>query len=218
MKTIDNAPLNPIKVQDWHDDYIAEAEHMNIYLISDTHFKHEKMRTYCDRPADFTERIIKNWHQIVKPEDLVIHLGDVGIGKLVDWEWILPSLPGRKGLIRGNHDRQRSCGWWMEHGFGFACDGMMFRNWWLSHEPANSRPGGCEGNIHGHLHNAWHGFNADGLVGDEGRRLKKELKYPWQRLFALEYTNYMPVEFDKFVSHPDKYQARGPHEGLPKDS
>jgi hypothetical protein len=36
------------------------------------------------------------------------------------------------------------------------------------------------------------------------------LKHPWQRLFAIEYTDYRPVEFNKFVSHPDKYQSRGP--------
>jgi len=182
---------------------------MNFYLIADTHFKHDKMKTYCQRPSNFTELIIKNWANTVKPEDCVIHLGDVAIGGVADWEWILPTLPGRKGLIRGNHDRQRSLGWWMTHGFDFACDGMMFRNWWLSHEPANSRPGGCEGNIHGHLHNIWHGFAPNAGDEKDAQHLRR-LKNPWQRLFAVEYTNYMPVEFDKFVSHPDKYQSRGP--------
>lgn len=185
---------------------------MNVYLISDTHFKHEKMKTYCDRPSDFTEKITKNWNQIVRPEDEVIHLGDVAIGKYEDCSTILRDLPGHKVLVRGNHDRQRSCTWWMERGFDFACDGLLFRNWWLSHEPANSRPGGCGGNIHGHLHNIWHGFHPH--HGEEDPAYcQKSLKFPWQRLFALEYTNYMPIEFDKFVSHPDKYQARNPKKG-----
>lgn len=182
---------------------------MNFYLISDTHFKHENMKTYCDRPADFTERLIKNWNQVVKPEDTVIHLGDVAIGSLEHWDWIVPSLPGIKILIRGNHDRQRSVSWWMNHGFNFACDGMRFRNCWLTHEPDTSRAGGCELNIHGHLHNIWHGFAAN--AGDERDATEqKRLRNSWQRLFAVEYTNYMPIEFDKFVAHPDKYQARGP--------
>jgi hypothetical protein len=30
-------------------------------------------------------------------------------------------------------------------------------------------------------------------------------------LFAIEYTGYKPVEFDKFIAKPDKYQARGPN-------
>src|SRR5579859_3947400 len=38
----------------------------------------------------------------------------------------------------------------------------------------------------------------------------KQLKHPWQRLFAVEYTDYRPVEFNKFIAHPEKYQARGP--------
>lgn len=198
-------------IKDWHDDYIEDAEQMNVYLIADTHFKHDNMKTYCQRPSNFTERIIRNWSNVITPQDTIIHLGDVAIGAKEDWEWIIPSLPGRKILIRGNHDRQRSCSWWMEHGFDFACDGMKFRNCWLTHEPDTSRASGCDLNIHGHLHNIWHGFAPN--AGDEKDAMKqKKLRNPWQRLFAIEYTNYMPIEFDKFVSHPDKYQARGPND------
>jgi len=183
-----------------------------VYLISDTHFNHQNIATYCDRPKDFTERIIKNWNAIVKLEDLIIHLGDVQIGKKSDW--IMPALPGRKVLVRGNHDRQWSNTRWMEAGFSFSCDGMRFRNCWLTHEPDTSRAGGCDLNIHGHLHNIWHGFHPNGPKKGHGDELTlhKEMKLhsPWQRLFAIEYTNYMPIEFDKFVSHPDRYQARGP--------
>jgi calcineurin-like phosphoesterase family protein len=183
---------------------------MNVFLISDTHLKHEAMKTYCQRPSNFTELIHKNIMNTVKPEDTLIHLGDVGISKAENWEWMIRLWPGRKILIRGNHDRQHSCTWWMEHGFDFACDSMMFRNWWLTHEPANQLPWTegehCQGNIHGHLHNIWHGFGAHIEDLNSGR-----LKNPWQRLFAVEYTNYTPICFDKFVSHPDKYQARGPH-------
>ena len=185
---------------------------MKTYLISDTHFNHANIATYCDRPADFTELIIRNWQQIVKPEDIVIHLGDVFIGKAEGWRTIFPQLPGRKLLVRGNHDRQRSCEWWMSNGFDSACDGMRFRNCWLTHEPDTSRAGGCDLNLHGHLHNIWHGFHPNGSVSNEEEQTISScgtLKYPWQRLFSIEYTNYCPVEFDKFVAHPDKYLSRG---------
>lgn len=162
------------------------------------------MKTYCDRPADFTEILIRNWHNTVTPEDLVIHLGDVAIGHLSDWQWIIPSLPGRKILIRGNHDDNRSCDWWMKNGFELACDGMIYRGWWLTHKPASALPEGTMGNICGHLHNIWHGFSSH-----QDEQFGGKLKHSWQRLFAVEYTNYLPVEFDKFVSHPDKYLARG---------
>ena len=54
---------------------------MKYYLISDTHFNHANIATYCDRPADFTDKLIRNWNNTVKPEDSVIHLGDVFIGR-----------------------------------------------------------------------------------------------------------------------------------------
>lgn len=183
---------------------------MKTFLISDTHLNHANIATYCDRPANFTELILKRWNERVRPEDTVIHLGDVAIGPRTLMEPQIRALHGRKILIRGNHDRHGSCSWWMDHGFDFACDGMRFKNCWLSHEPENSRPGGCDLNVHGHLHNIWHGFQAECLVGEEGNRLKTELKFPWQRLFAIEYTNYYPIEFDEFVSKPDKYQSLGP--------
>lgn len=179
---------------------------MNVYLISDTHFNHGNIVTYCQRPENFTEIIIKRWQQTVRPEDLVIHLGDVLIGKRDKTHELLASLPGKKILIRGNHDRQDGCGWWMDKGFDFACDGLVFRGCWLTHEPANALPEGCVLNFHGHLHNIWHGFTPD---GPSALRIEK-LNNPWQRLFAVEYTDYRPVEFNKFRDHPDKYQAQGP--------
>jgi hypothetical protein len=54
------------------------------------------------------------------------------------------------------------------------------------------------------LHNIWHGFHPQ-----EYNQRQIKLHQEWQRLFAIEYTDYRPVEFDKFVSHPDKYKARG---------
>lgn len=175
-----------------------------IYLISDTHFNRAKIATYCDRPADFTQQLIRNWCQIVKREDCVIHLGDVFIGPVGGWREIGPLLSGRKILVRGNHDRKRSLTWWMNNGFDAAVDAMVFRNCWVTHEPDPQEPPGGELNIHGHLHNVWHGFRPNG--GEPFGETRK----PWQRLFAVEYTNYMPVEFDKFVNHPERFQSCGP--------
>lgn len=218
-------------MKDWYDDYIEESENMQVYLISDTHFKHENMKTYRDRPADFTERTHKNIMNTVKADDLLIHLGDVGINKFEDWGWMIAAWPCRKVLIRGNHDRAKSNTWWMEKGgFHFACDSMVFRNVLLTHEPANAviksdghrpygaleegLPEGCTVNAHGHLHNIWDGFHSPERIARDkellGIDFTKRLKHSWQRLFALEYTGYFPVEFNKFISHPEKYQATGP--------
>ena len=70
-----------------------------VYLISDTHFNHAKIATYCDRPENFTETLIRNWVATVKHDDTVIHLGDVFIGKTSGWFAIYPLLTGRKILV-----------------------------------------------------------------------------------------------------------------------
>lgn len=201
---------------------------MKFYLISDTHFNHEKIKTYCQRPDNFHEMLIERWNQTVTDEDVVIHLGDVCIGRKNLIKKIMDMLKGRKWLVRGNHDRDKSIAWWCSNGFDMACDSMMFRNCLLTHEPCNSilqtidetggfdykLPHGAELNLHGHLHNIWDGFYSERRIERDkellGINFTKRLRFPWQRLFAVEYTDYRPVEFEKFVSHPDKYKARGP--------
>jgi calcineurin-like phosphoesterase family protein len=189
---------------------------MRTYLISDTHLKHAKVATYCQRPEGFTELIDENVRKTVKPEDLLIHLGDVGIDKAEGPDGfmkIVRTWPGRKVLVRGNHDK-KSSQWYMEHGFDFAVDAMIYRGMWLTHKPSDFLPPGCQFNLHGHLHNVWDGFGKDDpeAANDEFSSAfhSGKLAQPWQRLFAVEYTNYMPVDFDKFVSKPDKFQSRGP--------
>jgi calcineurin-like phosphoesterase family protein len=219
-------------MKDWYDDYILEGDKMRVYVISDTHLKHEAMKTYCQRPADFTERIHRNVMNTVTNDDMLIHCGDVGIGRIDDWLWMVQTWPGRKILVRGNHDRAKSNTWWMERGgFDFSCDSFTFRHVLFTHEPANAvirangfkpyeksvfkdLPEGVDTNIHGHLHNIWDGFSSPerlerdkALLGDDYR---KRLYHPWQRLFAVEYTDYSPVELQKFLSHPQKYQSTGP--------
>lgn len=52
------------------------------------------------------DAIIKNWNSVVKPEDTVYHLGDVGMGKR--WEIVkcFNDLNGHIHWILGNHDKK----------------------------------------------------------------------------------------------------------------
>lgn len=176
---------------------------MRTFIITDTHFNHDRIVTHCKRPDDYSELLIERWQQRVVDNDRVIHCGDVFIHKAEGWDKIWPLLPGHKILIRGNHDWKRSCSWWMDHGFEFACDAMVFRGAYLTHVPAKFLPEGCNINIHGHLHNIWHGFHT------ERTRNPYKLNHEWQRLLACEYTDYYPIEFEHFVSHPKKFHATG---------
>lgn len=80
----------------------------DIWVISDTHFQHQNIIKYCDRPfetyQEADERMIENWNKVVKPGDKVYHLGDVYFGNAqTAWD-LLARLNGQKRLILGNHD------------------------------------------------------------------------------------------------------------------
>lgn len=76
-----------------------------IYLTSDPHFLHAKITRYCGRPEKWADLYVKNWQRIVKPNDTVIVLGDIGLGAFEALKEIVSSLPGRKIAIKGNHDQ-----------------------------------------------------------------------------------------------------------------
>jgi calcineurin-like phosphoesterase family protein len=81
------------------------------YVISDTHFFHEKMLEYCGRPYDHEVMIVKRWQRAVSDNDTVLHLGDLFFGGTAGYERfareIAPELPGKKYIILGNHDKKR---------------------------------------------------------------------------------------------------------------
>lgn len=80
------------------------------YLISDTHFGHINIIKYCSRPFNdihhMNKVLTENWNSMVKPNDVVYHLGDFSWGDPVKY---LPRLNGKIHLILGNHDKFRLC-------------------------------------------------------------------------------------------------------------
>ena len=87
---------------------------MSIFVIGDLHlsFKNPKpMDIFGENWAGHEEKIRKNWIENVKEEDLVILPGDFSWETYLedtklDFEY-LNSLPGKKLLLKGNHDY-----WW----------------------------------------------------------------------------------------------------------
>jgi len=135
------------------------------------------------RPADYQEQIIRNWLRLVHQDDLVYHLGDVIFAKAGTLGEILRSLPGRKILIRGNHDRE-SNSWYIRHGFDFVAHGVLTGGVWLTHAPQATLPDGAIVNVHGHLHAGTH---------------RSQTTADHCKLLALEVDGYSPVELDEFV-------------------
>lgn len=86
---------------------------MSLYTISDLH-----LSLSADKPMDvfygwnnYMERLEANWKRVVTDEDTVIIPGDISWAlKLEDAEkdlLFLDSLPGKKIILKGNHDL-----WW----------------------------------------------------------------------------------------------------------
>jgi calcineurin-like phosphoesterase family protein len=81
----------------------------DIWVISDTHFNHNNIIKYCNRPfetaAQMNDYMVTMWNETVKDGDKVYHLGDVYMGNNEgNVERLLSSLKGQKRLILGNHD------------------------------------------------------------------------------------------------------------------
>lgn len=132
------------------------TEKIKIWVISDTHFNHKKILEYEDRPENFNEVIVERWNKVVNDDDLVIHLGDVILGRDGDLPGIMAQLKGRKVLCRGNHDKSKSDRWFMARGFDFACDYFVYKHVAYSHVPLTPLPTDAYFNVHGHFHRGIH--------------------------------------------------------------
>jgi calcineurin-like phosphoesterase family protein len=132
----------------------------SVWLISDTHFGHEKTCTVFKREdgspmrpfssaGEMDEYMVEAWNARVKPNDKIYHLGDVVISRKN--LKILSKLNGDKILIRGNHDIFKLSDYteyFRDIRSYHVMNGMI-----LSHIPVHNESLGRFGcNIHGHLH------------------------------------------------------------------
>lgn len=79
-----------------------------IYLISDTHFCHDREFLYGPRGfenvGEMNKAIVENWNNIVSMEDDVYLLGDVMLNDNEEGIRLLKQLKGKIHIILGNHD------------------------------------------------------------------------------------------------------------------
>ena len=79
-----------------------------VWFTSDTHFGHENIIRFCNRPfrnaEEMNAELIRRWRETVPVDGIVFHLGDFAHGNARLWNDILSALPGRKYLILDNHD------------------------------------------------------------------------------------------------------------------
>jgi hypothetical protein len=174
-----------------------------VWLISDTHFGHEKTCTVFKREdgsslrpfscaEEMDEYMVKAWNERVKPSDKVYHLGDVVINRKS--LKTLARLNGDKVLIRGNHDIFRDDEYrqyFRELRAYHVMNGLI-----LSHIPVHEASlGRMACNIHGHLH-ANRVMKARGVDARTGEILYSDEIDPRYWCACVEQTDFAPILFE----------------------
>lgn len=90
---------------------IKHLDGSKIFFTSDTHFYHENIIQYANRPFknadEMNEYIIEQWNNVVPEDGIVYHLGDFGFGTTSNLVKLFKRLNGKINLITGNHDRKQ---------------------------------------------------------------------------------------------------------------
>jgi calcineurin-like phosphoesterase family protein len=150
---------------------------MKIFIISDTHFHHENIIKYSNRPfkcvEEMDKEMIKRWNKKVGKEDLVIHLGDFALGNEKEVKELKDFLNGTIFFLKGNHDHKML----RKVGFIIIRGTLEIGNLIFSHNPLKKEdiPRGFT-NVHGHIHEkeSLYGFNV-----------------------SVEKMNYEPIELEE---------------------
>lgn len=126
----------------------------NVLFCSDLHFGHRnigKFREPLNPHASEEEnrwRICEEWRRTVTKRDIVFVLGDACFSEDTLFEF--GDLPGKKILIRGNHDDLpiQSYLKYFDEVYGL----LKYKEFWLSHAPIHPLELRGKVNLHGHVH------------------------------------------------------------------
>lgn len=173
----------------------------NRWVISDTHFFHQKLLTFEKEGghkcrSEFSdvhhmnETIVERWNARVKPGEKVWHLGDVVLG-LSGSEYestlhpLLSRLNGKKNLCHGNHDKVKHDV--IRQHFKEIVLWKMLGPFTLTHIPQRLDQLRRQTfmNIHGHLH--------EELIDE-----------PQYFNVCCEQTNYAPVHIEEIAAEARK--------------
>jgi len=197
--------MTPNNKNDREEDLQRVFEPDNVWFTSDTHFFHENILRYCNRPfRDVTEMndvLVKNWNETVPEDGVVFHLGDFAFGDSYEWNDILSRLNGRIYLILGNHDMKHIKQGFMKR-FAYVTQQMTIRvggqSIILNHNPFLAY-GGAYRNVwqlFGHVHSGpLSGKGKDGDSGS-GKDLPRLVHlFPRQYDVGVDNNDFRPVSF-----------------------
>jgi len=173
-----------------------------VFVIGDTHFLHNNIIKYQDRPEDFNTLIIANWNKVVKPDDMVIHLGDLAAGIKGRYDLlkkIVSNLNGKRILIRGNHDHLTNEEYINEYGFEAVYDYFILDDILFTHYPLRINEYSKKAEIENvkNLHSIYEKNNLKKVI--HGHTHRKDVDLINHFNCSVEKINYTPQEINSFL-------------------
>lgn len=186
-----------------------------IYYIADTHFGHENIMHYCNRPfgsvKEMDQAMADAIHRIDTERNTLIHAGDFVFGITRFYrEFGRLQFPEKNILIVGNHDRvtqnteRKMVGTWFANIIGTR--GEWRETTWVVQDKTPGKPvqvlvshlpqrnlRGCDYNVYGHFHNNLY------------RQKERERDWLWvledKRYLnaGVEVTGYMPMTLPQLI-------------------
>ena len=183
----------------------------NVWFTSDTHFFHENILRFCNRPfgsiQEMNEALISRWNETVPKDGIVFHLGDFAYGGAKEWNDILSRLNGQVYLILGNHDMKKRKQGFMNR-FVYVTEQMTIRVGGqaiiLNHCPLLTF-GGAYRNVwqfFGHVHSG-----SRPNPGLDHPRLS--MLFPRQYDVGVDNNDYRPVSFMEVKAKIDSHVREG---------
>jgi len=181
---------------------------MKTYITSDLHFGHTNIMKFCpvsrarfrNDVAYMNEAMVKEWNEIVEPDDLVYILGDVAFLPAQKAAEFMRRCNGRKILVQGNHDRKtlndpvfRGCFEEIHHYLDINYNGTKVC---MFHYPIAEWDQMHRGSVHfhGHLHG-----------GESGLE-----KYR-ARDMGMDATSFIVTEMERAIADAVKGEIKGHH-------
>lgn len=208
---------------------------LDTWLISDTHFFHDGIIKLTGRNKHSMDDFLAAWKELIKPEDEVLHLGDIfmGRGSTNKAKSLLPGLSGKKFFIRGNHDHE-STAWYSLYGFTeVGKDSRLYYEWegkrvLFSHYP-DCHNYDWDINIHGHIHDGGYAPGTPKLdyrnicfeINNRPIRLREVLEgkafqsrlqaspWPLSKIYSMQLAGKLDeafCELERFEKHIDRTQ------------
>jgi calcineurin-like phosphoesterase family protein len=186
-----------------------EGEEMNLWFTADTHFGHANIIEYCKRPfkslEEMNSKLIKNWNERVKEDDMVIFLGDFcfknssdrGEGVDFNWRHYREQLNGEIVFLKGNHDGNNSLNTKIKN-LVIEYGGEKF---FCTHDPADVNVE-YKINLCGHVHEVWKINSIAGFNNSHSRVAETIIVN-----VGVDQWDFRPIKMEEILEAVKKYEG-----------